>query len=257
MSSGSSSGGGRMRRLIVHADDLGVFDSSLDATIELFAAGTVSSASAIVPAPWFPAVAAWHAAHPDADIGLHLTLTSEWESPRWRPTIAAPPLQDADGYFHRRRRDVLAADPPLDAIHQELRNQIAVARAAGMRPSHLDSHMFVLREPRYVRLFGRVAEEAGIPARVARADVEGDWPFPLFESIHSLTLSDHERRADAVMAYVDSLPEGLHTLLVHPARDTAELREAAPDWRCRVADYEVFRDPALRAQIAGRGVELG
>jgi len=243
---------------MVHADDLGVFHSSLDATVELFAAGTVSSASAIVPAPWFPAVAAWQAEHPDSDIGLHLTLTSEWESYRWRPTTAAPSLADAHGHFHRRRDDVLAADPPLDAIQQELRNQIAIARAAGMRPSHLDSHMFVLRHARYVGLFRRVAAEAGIPALVARADVNGnDWPFPLFDSIHSLTLGDHARRADVVMAYVESLPDGLHALLIHPAMDTPELRAAAPDWRCRVADYEVFRDPALRARIAGAGVEIG
>lgn len=246
-----------MRRLLVHADDLGVFHSSLDATVELFAAGTVSSASAIVPAPWFPAVAAWHAAHPEADIGLHLTLTSEWESYRWRPTTAAPSLADAHGYFHRRRADVLAADPPLEAIHAELHNQIAIARAAGMRPSHLDSHMFVLRQPRYLELFRRVAEESGIPALVARVDVNGEsWPFPLFDTIHSLTLGEHEQRANAVLDYVRLLPDGIHALLIHPAKDTPELRAAASDWRARVADYEVFRDPALRARILGAGVEL-
>ncbi|MGH9456535.1 MAG: polysaccharide deacetylase family protein, partial [Thermoanaerobaculia bacterium] len=158
--------------LIIHADDLGMTHSVNAASIAALESGTITSASIMVPCPWFPEIAAWAREHPEADLGLHLTLTSEWEDYRWGPVLSkdrVPSLLDEDGYFYTRENQAAASARPEEA-EAEIRAQIARAREFGIEPTHLDAHMRTLHQN--AALFAallRVAREKGIPAAVNRS----------------------------------------------------------------------------------------
>src|SRR4051812_9972151 len=132
------------RVVVVHADDIGMCQATLPAVDELMGFGLVTSASAMVPCPWFPEVSRWHRRNPEFDLGVHLTLTSEWERYRWGPISTRSGesgLLDDEGYFHR-------ATPALrrlarrEAVGVEMRCQVDRAERLGLAPSHVDSHMF-------------------------------------------------------------------------------------------------------------------
>ena len=111
--------------LIVHADDLGETHSVNAATIKAFESGLVNSASLMVPCPWFPEIADYAKSHPDADFGIHLTLTSERIYYRWGPVASkdkVPSLVDENGYFHHDWTPATRINPK--EVDIELRAQI-------------------------------------------------------------------------------------------------------------------------------------
>ena len=131
------------RAVILHIDDLGMCPGANRAFLELAAAGQVTCGSVLVPCPSFGQIAEAAAADATLDLGVHLTLTSEWERLRWHPlsTRSKPSgLIDDDGYFWRDVR-ALAAHLVLEAAEEELRTQIERAFTAGMQPTHIDAHM--------------------------------------------------------------------------------------------------------------------
>src|ERR1700687_225123 len=116
--------------LIVHADDLGVTHSVNAAAIKALQGGTINSASLMVPCPWFPEMADYAKSHPDADFGLHLTLTAERVYYRWGPVAPSdkvPSLVDGNGYFHHDwepNEHIIAKKINAKEVEIEIRAQI-------------------------------------------------------------------------------------------------------------------------------------
>src|SRR5919206_673696 len=157
--------------LIVHADDLGMAHSVNAATIKAFESGLVNSGSIMVPCPWLSEIATYARANPQADLGLHLTLTSEWTSFRWGPVTPkdrVKSLLDKDGYFYLTETEAAShADPKQ--VELEITAQIERARALGIQPTHLDSHMGTLYQNKALfEVFLRVARSQKLPIRVAK-----------------------------------------------------------------------------------------
>src|SRR5918993_3226454 len=112
--------------LIVHADDLGMTHSVNAATIKAFETGLVNSGSIMVPCPWLSEIATYARANPQADLGLHLTLTSEWTSYRWGPVTPkdrVKSLLDKDGYLYLTESEAASKIDPKE-VELEIRAQI-------------------------------------------------------------------------------------------------------------------------------------
>src|SRR4029079_13112675 len=86
-------------RLIVQADDMGAAHGINVATIDAYQHGIVRSTNVIMPSPWVPEAAAMLNQNPGLEVGVHLALTSEWTSIKWRPLTHAPSLVNENGYL--------------------------------------------------------------------------------------------------------------------------------------------------------------
>ncbi len=268
------------RAVILHADDVGMCQASVSAFAEVDAFGIISSGAVMVPCPWFPEIAAYARDHPDADLGVHLTLTSEWETYRWGPISTRDPasgLMDEEGCFPRTAEAAQEyADP--DAAGRELEAQVERAMAAGMRPTHVDTHMGAVAHPKLIPGYLQVALKYHLPFLMFRFD-EAGWRrmgmqleaaqtavgmaqqlesmgLPLLDHFFMMPLDAPEDRLAQARAALAGLEPGLTHFAVHPSCDTPELRAITPDWPCRAADYQIFMMEELRETIRELGVQV-
>jgi predicted glycoside hydrolase/deacetylase ChbG (UPF0249 family) len=259
--------------LIVHADDLGMAHSINRASIKGLESGLVSSASIMIPCSWLPEIAAYARAHPEADLGLHLTLTSEWSLYRWGPVLAkerVPSLLDSSGYLYLTETEAASHIDPKEA-EAEIRAQIARARALGIQPTHLDSHMGTLYQNQalFETLF-RVARDNKLVARVSK-----EWfaaaPFlPSLLGPDDVVVNSVISIESGVTAegwpkfYADAIKNiqpGITEMIVHLAYDDEEMRGVAfnhPNWgsEWRQRDFQFVTSEAFRKLLQENNVKL-
>ena len=259
--------------LIVHADDLGMAHSVNVATMKALATGLVNSGSIMVPCPWLSEIAAYARTNPQADLGLHLTLTSEWTSLRWGPVASrdrVSSLLDKDGYFNLTETEAAAKADPKQ-VEMEITAQIERARALGIQPTHLDSHMGTLYQNKALfEVFLRVARSQKLPVRVAktwftRADFLPEILKP--EDVYIdrvLDINPSVAPQDWARFYSDALSKlepGVTEVVIHLAYDDAEMQGATsnhPNWGAawRQRDFEFFTSDAFRKVLQDNQIKL-
>jgi len=260
------------RVVIIHADDVGMCAATIEAFVELAECGGISAGSVMVPCPWFPAVAAACRSHAELDVGVHLTLTSEWDGYRWGPISTRDPasgLLDEEGYFYRNQDQWGSVNP--QAIRTEVQAQVDRALAAGLDLTHIDHHMFAMLRPALVDQYVSLGFARQLPvlmtrqpqwvAALSEAAIAG-WErqgLPVFDHLREMPLGGPvavAERLDLTRRLFDELPPGLTYLVTHPARDTPELRAIAHDWQARVADFDTFRDGRLAQHLRRSGIQV-
>jgi predicted glycoside hydrolase/deacetylase ChbG (UPF0249 family) len=260
--------------LIIHADDIGVSHSVNRATFAALESGAINSFSAMMPTPWITELAQYVKTHPDADVGLHLTLTSEWNTYRWGPLAPrdeVPSLMDSTGTLWTRETGI-RDNAKADEVEREIRAQIAHAYRLGIRPTHLDSHMGSLftRRDLYAVL-AKVAREHNLPFLALRdaAGRGGDsLQPPMREGEIALdavaTIGPDVPAARWKQWYLDqvkALKPGLTEFIVHVGYDDAELQAVmrgfdawGSAWRQR--DLDVLSSPEFRQALKDNKVIL-
>jgi len=223
--------------LIIHADDMGVSHSENAASIYTMEKGVVTSGSIMVPCPWFPEIAEYAKGHPDADIGLHLTLTSEWKNYKWGPVTSPdkiPSLLDEQGYFNS-TTSALMKNGKAEEVERELRGQIERAIKFGINPTHFDPHMAgAVSTPEFLKVLIKLGHEYKVPVLLSTE----------LAKLFKINLADYTTEKDIVIdrfvmatyetykygmdnfytEQIKSMTPGLNTILLHAAYDDAEMK---------------------------------
>ncbi|MFI5351638.1 MAG: polysaccharide deacetylase family protein [Candidatus Binatales bacterium] len=259
------------RLLIVNADDFGMCHDENEATIEGLSAGLFTSSTILTTCPWFEEAAEFARNRPAADLGVHLTLTSEWARYKWGPVLgskAVASLVDERGYLWPDVPEVFANDR-LDEAEAELRAQIEKALAAGIDVTHLDSHMGPLHlRADYHEIYLRLATEYRLPIRLTRRSAMRRMGFGEILSEldrrgilypDNFYVGGPENPADTGAYWTSLLRElkpGIAEIYCHPALARDELRSCARDAEQREADFRFFTSEQTRRLLADEGIEL-
>ena len=262
------------RLLVIHADDFGMSHSVNRATSEALQQGWITSASILVPCPWFPEVVRFARENPDADLGIHLALNSEWTGFRWGPVSgrdSVPSLLDADGYLPLEETAVVAHAKPAE-IERELKAQVEKARGAGILISHFDSHMATLfRTPEFFEVYRRVGAAYDMPLLIERLGERGgsesSWnPGAQADALvdRVVSIEPGVPASEWLVAYkkmLAPLPPGAYELIVHLAYDDDEMRGASydhPNWGAawRQSDLDMVKSQAFRDFLKEQGFVL-
>lgn len=268
------------RLVILHTDDIGMCQAAVQAFIDLWEAGMISSGAIMMPCPWAKEAANYCKTHPGVDMGVHATITAEWESYRWAPIStreASSGLMDGDGFMWRSSAETQAHACP-ETVAAEANLQVQRALDWGVDVTHVDSHMGTIIHPQYIAAYLQAAAMAKVPAMLPRTD-EGvlmhmgmdpdtaaqfsafilqleEQGLPLIDGLAMLPLDQPEGQLEIAKKMLSGIPAGVTHFLFHPSVDTPELRAVCPDWPSRVANYHTFMDPELKKFIQDEGIQV-
>lgn len=261
--------------LILHADDLGVSHAEDSASIYLLEHGYVSSGSIQVPCPWFSEIAHYAVTHPDADLGIHLTLNSEWKYYKWGSVSGKDKTQsllNSNGFFYD-DLDSLGKMAKLAEIETELRAQIDKAIKAGVHPTHLDAHMgccFFNKD--FLKIYLKLAHEYHLPCllninafkllyHVDISDLITDKDVLTNNVYMAFPPAEVKDRPAYYTQVLNDLQPGLNCILLHAAYNDDEMQAITADhadygaaWR--QADFDFFSSDACKKVLAANNIHL-
>jgi chitin disaccharide deacetylase len=250
--------------LILHADDIGVAHSENAASFDALDRGAVNSGSIMMPTPWVTEVAEYAKRNPNADLGLHLTLNSEWKTYRWggvAPRDQVPSLYEPDGTFPN-NTETVAKRAKVDEVERELRAQIDRAFALGIRPTHVDSHMGALFEtPELFRTYKLpFLPFIGGPSSANLAALTPNDIVP-DAAIMASRMGTPAQWRTYYLDVIRHLKPGLTWLGVHLGYDDAELRAVTVGWdawgaKWRQQDYDVLTSAEFKQALKDNKVVL-
>jgi chitin disaccharide deacetylase len=256
--------------IILHADDAGMCDEANQAVFAYLGQNHIQSTAAMVPCKFFDEFAAWAAANPEKDTGIHLTLTSEWNTYRWGPVsdpAKVPGLIDPDGFLWHEVPQVVTHASAAE-IEIEIRAQIEKAVSLGMKVDHIDTHMGTMfGRLDYTQVYLKVAQAYNVPAMVINlADDEvferfrkegyplnkdtrallAGYPMPQLDDFYAVpAASTYEEKINSFTGLVKSLKPGLTEIIFHPSVETENLKSITNSWQQRVWEARMFSDPQL------------
>lgn len=225
---------------VINADDFGRSSTANEAISQSFERGLITSATIMANMPSFSEAGAMARANGLQDrIGVHLNLTEG--RPITDPIRRCPRLCSADGQMlHRSGTSLRLAADETRAVEIELSAQIEAVLAAGITPSHFDSHHHVHTHWAICTIVMRLARRHGIPAiRLSRnCGVDPGLPKRLYKTAFN------KRLARAGFAWTDHFGSARDVaLLARPVRALEIMTHPDLDADGRVVDVTTGAGP--------------
>jgi len=267
--------------ILLHSDDAGMCEEANIAVWSYSLKNHVQSAAVMMPCPNAEEMVEWAKKHSDADVGVHLTLTSEWKNYRW-PTLTdpakVPGLIDKEGKMWRSVQEVVQNATPKE-VENEIHAQIDKMLKLGYKPTHIDTHMGTLYgSPDFAKEFFETAVKYNIPAnaidlsnkevaehyRAAGYPINDEmiqylesYPLPKLDNFSSVPhgKSYVEKLANFMML-VKSLKPGLTEIIFHPSIATDNLKSITGSWQQRTWEAEMFSDPVMHQFFKDNDIEF-
>ena len=257
--------------ILLHCDDAGMCEEANTAVAHYFETGDINSAAVMVPCPYAEELVEWAKTQDSPDIGIHLTLTSEWKDYRWGPvsdSALVPGLIDPEGKMWHDVPDVVI-HATAEEVETEVRAQIDKVLAMGFTPTHIDTHMGTLYGTTdYLKVFLKMANEYKLPANAIDlsdpkiAEYFKQAGYPIDEEVVGL-LDDYtlpkldffssvpegktyEEKRDNFFNLLNSLEPGLTEIIFHPSVETENLKTIMGPWEQRVWEARLFSDPVVK-----------
>jgi hypothetical protein len=274
------------RRLIINCDDFGQSPAMNQAIMHLLEEGKVSSATIMAVAPGFEEAAAWSSRRQQRNVGLHLTMTSEFEALRWSSLTGDSSLHDDGGHQYKTVKE-FEQGAQTKAVLKEIVAQYERVKQSGIVISHVDNHMGSLygmetgrsllpqtlwrisrwglpsRFFRYIHpedpLLGSLNNiERPVALGAGLADTLG-VPIPDYLLSHPFGVEEgetYDRFKQSIIAKLYSLPDGVSETYIHPGIDDPWMLANIPHWEKRVWEYRLPFDDDFTYAIRDASVEL-
>lgn len=249
-------------KLVVRADDIGSCHTANLACIQCYREGIVRSVEVMTVCPWFNEAARMLRENPGFDVGVHLTLTSEWENYKWGPLTQSPSLVDEQGHFFpttSQRSDFppgtgfLQSKWRIEEVEKELRAQIELAKKTIPQVSHLSSHMGTPTcTPELRELVAKLAKEYKLPI---------ETPGAKYLRWAADTKASAEQREAALVKALEEVGPGVWIVVEHPGVDTGEMQGMGHTGYWEVASHrdgvaKAFTNDKVKEVIQRRGIQL-
>ena len=254
--------------LIIHADDLGISGSENAASFEAIEKGMVNSGSVMATCPKFREVADYSKTHPDSDIGIHLTLTSEWPSYKWGPLLhpdESKSITDQQGYFFENKTDLEKEFIPVE-VEKELRAQIDKMIESGIDLTHIDTHMFTaFSNNEILKIYISLGKEYKLPVLLIDELPYHTLNFNKTIIVDRLYYAKPEDNIAGLTNYyretLRSIGPGLNCILVHLAFNNEEMKDITTGqlnygaaWR--QTDFDFFTSNECHQLIKNNNIHL-
>ena len=223
-------------RLVTRADDAANTESTNRAVLDAFNDGILRNVSVMATGPALGHAARLLSGVDGLCVGMHITLTSEWDSPRWKPVLPpeqVPSLVDEDGFLPRHPTALAEQNADPDEMLRESLAQLARLRDVGFDVEYFDDHMWARRANGFEDRLSELVEAGLLDGQTAVSRLsEEDWPTTEAELIDALESAD----------------SGTYLVVGHPGYENSETR--------RIAGGRQDRDPGEWAAVMERQREM-
>ena len=274
------------KKIIINADDFGIHEAVNRGIVSGYGQGAISSTTIMAVGTSFDHAVALAADHPNLGIGVHLTLVGEYP-------VAAPnkvaSLLDGEGRLPRLYpqflRLLVQGAIQLAEVRYELEAQICKVVAAGVKPTHLDSHQHMHVVPGVIDIVIDLAKQFGIPAlRIPDEPLFffGGYPSTAGRFVgrgglstlariarrkakrRRLAMADHfygmlaggNMTEPHLLAIIDRLPTGVSEIMMHPGEDDSAMQHQYGwqyNWQ---AELSAVTGAKLKNRLNERNIEL-